>query len=269
MLKNPYARSAYRPIGKEALHNQEYYTEPVDPVVFTGGDIFAYFNNNPVGNLEAINWTKSSEVAGSFVFGQNDALVYASGKRVIVGSMMLAQFDKHALLEEVFNITKNKTTFARDFWNPTIPAYNLRNTSRNPLYASDGKGAGGRTDVVMAGSTSGSPWGQTGDYGLSGVEFQQLQQEQARRAADIAGARKIDYVDQLPPFDVTLVGVTRSGQAARCTIFGVQVNQESGGWAMQDVGNSVGFNFYARHASPWRKVEDPLAAAVQTITRLA
>jgi hypothetical protein len=106
--KNVFQRYAYSP-------RYNYQTEPGldDPmadgnnmVVFSGGDMQAYINNIKVGNLESVTWSISVEVVGNYVMGRRDAVIYTTGKRVVVGSLVLSQYDRHALLEQVFSVSK-------------------------------------------------------------------------------------------------------------------------------------------------------------------
>jgi len=94
---------------------------------------------------------------------------------------------------------------------------------------------------------------------LRGISRTAYEQELLRMETDAArsqGSVKFNYSDQLPPFDLTLVGVTKSGHAARCSIFGMQVTQETAGFSQNDLGNSVGMSFVALAVSPWGSLDD-------------
>lgn len=268
VTSNPYRRTAYSPLDPNALKDQNLYAEENEQqVVFSGADLIAFVNHIKVGNLETITVQTSREVVGNYVMGKADAIQITKGKRVIVGSLMFAQYDKHALLEQVFRMSKSGIKTYGDLWDTRGTANRLRNLEPLSQETRTSKGAGGRT--------------QTGDgyaepaydmdgiaRGLSWTEYQLQLDDQARIAADLVGATKVNYADQIPPFDLTLVGVAPNGRAARCTVFGIDITQETGGWSMQDLGNSVGFSFTARAINPWRAVEfdSTLQGVIQTAT---
>ena len=250
---NVFRRSGYNTmVGVDAEDAAGYVIDEGSKQVFSGGDLTAYVNNIQVGNLESLTFSSSVEVAGQFVMGRRDAVQYTQGKRVIVGSLMFAQYDKHALLEEVFQITRRGRMTQQSFWSPESPASALaqQNTYNNVIIGTQK----GLNNTSLQGNTD-AVFDQAGNLrGLSASEAATQRNAQDQLAAKLQGSIKIDYADQIPPFDLTLVGISRTGAASRCTIFGLTINQETGGWSMQDLGNSVGFSFVALHVSPWRTV---------------
>jgi hypothetical protein len=255
MIKNPFQRFAYssrvtgsgQPIESENDNNL---------VVFSGGDLHAYINNIKVGNLESVTWSISVEVVGNYVMGRRDAVLYTTGKRVVVGSIVLSQYDRHALLEQVFQVTKRGIFNQANLWNPSN---NLKLSGRarenENVIMPDG------INITDTQSTDPNKRGIDAiessvlSRGLSQTAFERQLQSQLIETARIVGTQKFNYSDQLPPFDLTLVGVTKSGDAARCSIFGLQVTQETAGFSQNDLGNSVGMSFVALSVSPWRPVD--------------
>jgi hypothetical protein len=70
-------------------------------------------------------------------------------------------------------------------------------------------------------------------------------------------SEKIRFADQIPPFDITLIGVNDEGAVSRCAFYGVHVTQETGGWSMMDLNNAAGFSFVCMDCEPWRPLNFP------------
>lgn len=260
--KNVFQRYAYSPrFQYQEVDDLNYANQGNNMIVFSGGDMQAYINNIKVGNLESVTWSISVEVVGNYVMGRRDAVIYTTGKRVVVGSMVLSQYDRHALLEQIFQISKRKITSVGSLWEMDK---DFKNKVGQP-------GASETQTTTVPGGTGSNPnWiypetdarqdttGSSATF-LRGVSRTAYEQEVKRMETDAAravGATKFNYSDQLPPFDLTLVGVTKSGDAARCAIFGMQVTQETAGFSQNDLGNSVGMSFVALAVSPWRSIDD-------------
>ncbi len=255
--KNPFQRYAYSPRHLIKGEDPKEFEAGNNLVVFSGGDLQAYINNIKVGNLESVTWSISVEVVGNYVMGRRDAVLYTTGKRVVVGSLVLSQYDRHALLEQVFQISRRGITTVGSLWNPDQNVGAALATERSTITAPGGVNLPGYIDTD-ANKLPGGAVVQGNNFltrGLSQSAFNAQLQENLRDTARLIGAQKFNYSDQIPPFDLTLVGVTKSGEAARCSIFGMQVTQETAGFSQNDLGNSVGMSFVALAVSPWRPVD--------------
>lgn len=256
---NVFQRYAYSPNQGYTTPNGVQANTGQNMVVFAGGDMFAYINNIKVGNLESVTWSISVEVVGNYVMGQRDAVIYTTGKRVVVGSIVLSQYDRHALLEQVFSVSSRLGT------NPTIGSlWQMESVPQNlsagtvpqVLPASALQPINSSQNILPNTQTQ-----QSGSFsplmrGITQQTFNAQLTAEEQDAALAAGSVKFNYSDQLPPFDLTLVGVTKSGDSARCAIFGMQITQETAGFSMNDLGNSVGMSFVALAVSPWRNIDD-------------
>lgn len=250
---NPFRRFAYVPTSGRMLEVQSKYGPGNENLqVFSGGDLQAFVNDIKVGNMESITWSISVEVVGNYVMGRRDPVLYTTGKRVIVGSMVLSQYDRHALLEQVFQMDLRGKRQIADLWSNNTPAQQIRRRD----FALEETGVQGvnPSTLNLASDTRISDPGITLLRGLSPTEYAQQLSDQLTETANLIGAENLQYADQLPPFDVTLVGVNRTGAAAKCTLFGVQVTQETTGYSLNDMGNSVGMSFVCIAVSPWRPV---------------
>jgi hypothetical protein len=251
----------YRIVGED---QRSFDDEMANKPVFTGGDLQAWINNIKVGNLESITCSISVEVAGNYVMGRRDAVLYSTGKRVLVGSLVFSQYDKHALLEQVFQVSRNNIATIGDLWSPDhTDAYSLASDNA-VLTTPTGVGASAAyLELARDEDTGGGSF--LGALGLTREQFNEQLKEQLVTTARLVGARKFNYSDQLPPFDLTLTGVTQAGQAAACSIFGIQISQETFGFSQNDIGNSVGMSFVALAATPWRPVDPSSSGGQVTI----
>ena len=260
---NPTVRSRFSPIDDAFRRVTDQNDGTFIPQTFAGGDLEAYINNIKVANLEAITWSISVEIVGNYAMGQRDALSYTKGKRVIVGSLSMTQWDRHVLLEQVFALSE----FARTGRGPTFQdLYAPGSPSAQILSGNDVPILGTAVTTGVRGSTTQTiPPGQdptlqvittSSTRGLSRTAYENQLKEQIYLTARSKAATRIVYPDQIPPFDLTLVGANPQGAMSFCTIFGIHITQETGGFSMNDVGNTVGMSWTALHVEPWRPVND-------------
>lgn len=257
---NPFQRYAYSPLN---AGNGAYKNIPVDqtifPETFSGGDLQAFINNQKVPNLESITWSISTEIVGNYVMGRRDPMSYTKGKRVIVGSMAFQQWDRHAILEQIYQLSTRGVVDQYDLWNTLggAPASQIIASQDWSIFTTN-KGVNlgnGSTEPTGQGQTIGIGSGVNSFMrGLSQTAWEQELRQQARQTAALIGAQRLSYTDMLPPFDITIVGVNPGGAASFCTIFGIAVSQETAGWSMNDLNNTMGVSFAAMHVSPWRPI---------------
>lgn len=269
---NPWNRRAYGALDP-SFYSDVDSGAPLVPQTFAGRDLVAYINNIKVGNLEAVTWSSSTEVVGNYAMGNADALGYTKGKRVIVGSLSMTQWDRHVLLEQVFNLSgnalsSNKPLTQGDLWSPGSVGNAIR-SSRNFTIAglNTSIGGTGAQQVTQANVDDTTAMLNTSvARGVSRTDYARILRDQVQDAARQMAARRINYSDQIPPFDLTLVGVNDAGYSAYATIFGITITQETAGFSMNDLGNTVGMSFVALNISPWRPVVD-IQQGVATLVR--
>lgn len=259
---NPWQRRAYGALDP-SFYSDVVSTAPLVPQTFAGRDLVAYFNNIKVGNLEAVTWSSSTEVVGNYAMGSADALGYTKGKRVIVGSLSMTQWDRHVLLEQVFNLTGNalagnKPLTQGDLWAPGSTGNSIRANRNFTIQGlSSSTGGVGTQQVAQSFADDVTTMLNTSvARGLSRTDYARILRDQINDAANQMAARRVNYSDQIPPFDITLVGVNDAGYSAYATLFGITVTQETAGFSMNDLGNTVGMSFVALNISPWRPVVD-------------
>lgn len=61
-------------------------------------------------------------------------------------------------------------------------------------------------------------------------------------------------VDQLPPFDVTIVAASENGQISRCALYGVKINAQGLTMSVQDIITETTVNYTARRFEPMKSI---------------
>ena len=259
-VNNVFARGAYsspRPLNGNTAPGK-YQLGSNNEQTFSGHDLQVYFNDLRVGNMEAISWTVSTETVGNYIMGQRDPAAFTQGKRAIVGSIIMQQYAKDALLYEVFQLNLRKINTLGDLWAQDVVASQIAANQQSTSLVS----------AAVAGATVANGLGYSATFNTNtlatnntlagrGLNQAQLDAQLASQIAEtvnIVQNEKVIYPDQLPPFDITLVGVNKAGYAAKCSIFGVEITQSTGSFNQNDMGSSVGMTFVCRMITPWTQI---------------
>lgn len=262
---NPFERRAYSSKNLGLLNvadDREAVINGHNKQPFTGGDLTCYINDRRLDNLESLTASISVEVVGNYTMGSRDPRSFTTGKRVVVGSTVFAQWDRHAFLEEVWRLRNGKNTLGvntlADLWSfdeksVAYAALGLENTTQGATRVTrfvDNTRAYNVPSINFGGASD-----LAGVAGLDPTEFDKRLRNQIQSALRLQGATVIRYSDQIPPFDLTVVGVNLSGYVASGALYGVKVTQETFGWSANDMSNAVGMNFLAVAVEPWGAVE--------------
>ncbi len=190
---------------------------------FSGVDIRAVFGEKIIGELQAISYMITREKAPIYTMGSPDPRAFNRGKRGIAGSLIFIVFDRAALLETMgtesrkYLADKDEPRINRDlafFSTSTYQSLNVEDLS-NPN----------------------TPTGL---------------QEESQRLSDMHEPRQAMYVDQIPPFDVTLTAANEYGQLAVMRILGVEILNEGSGVSIDDIVTEQNMTYVARAVIPWR-----------------
>lgn len=188
----------------------------------SGVEIQAVFNNKKFGDLHMIKYATQRDVANVHVMGVVDAVSVAKGKRSTTGACVFAVFEKDRLLEAV----QDRSVFLTNH-----ELINYGGTYDSKLNSAIQSGGTRRDNVAYSGSVF-----DKSNFGSSRAPM---------------------LIDQIPPFDITLVGVSEaSGQASRMIIHGVQFNSDQGGTSVDDLLLERQVTFLARRISPWTNLDD-------------
>jgi len=245
VAQNPFSRYAYAEYKSNQITTPSQYTLPEENLqVFAGCDLHAYINNTKVGNLESVTWTVSTEAVGNYVMGRRNPVAIVTGKRLIVGSMVFAQYDRHAILQQVFRLKERGIETVSQLWDADLSTQAVNNRIENTANAVKSLGSANKQ-----GQSPRIEYTYNNMRGLTQEQYYTQLSDQVRYTSQLVGAYRVEHTDQLPPFNLTLVGVNKAGAAAKLTIFGMQITQETGGYSQNDMGTNVGVSYYAMNIS--------------------
>lgn len=212
---------------------------------FSGADLVVFFGPRVIGELQQISWGIKREKAPVFTLGSPDPRSFSRGKRGIGGSLVFAQFNRDALIEELVansavwnqiapkamytaagNIAKRGSELFRD-------AMSLTGWNR------EGSGAGTTVPTTSTGAvTSATGAGSAGGTVPIPSGFGVIQ------------AENILYADMIPPFDATLTFANEYGNAAFQKIYDLDILDESSGVSVDTIVMERQMSYVARRISP-------------------
>ena len=219
---------------------------------YSGVDIRVVVNGEAVGSMQAISYAIQREKAPIYVMGRVDPRSFSRGKRGIAGTMISLLLDRHLLYSSSF--VGEEAILDKD-----------------EIFA-----AGGRGDVSQAGRYENANGGE-GNRGVPGLEDYfndaSLNRSDALRAVSdginpISGATgfyydesdldsnyinaPVYYVDQILPFDVTIVAVNEYGNAAQMRMYGCEILNEGSGFSIDDMVVENQMTYICRTILPWQ-----------------
>lgn len=185
---------------------------------FSGADIVATFNSRVIGELQGISYSVTREKAPIYTMGSPDPRSFSRGKRGIAGSLVFIVFDRNALLEELkkeydgLPSVKGFQTFAAN--------------------------VGSYADEILRGALTKEGYAGIArwDEIMTSLGYSQMIERQA----------PIKYVDQLPPFNITVSYSNEYGQRMQTDLFGVEILNNSTGISIDDVVTEQAMTFVAR-----------------------
>ena len=196
---------------------------------YSGSDIHAVFGSTIFGQIQMISYKQDREKAPVYTMGSPDLRTIARGKRLITGACVFVVFDKDALLE----------------------AMNLENgKEKRPFISKDElaqrNGGGVFDEAAKSGGTASV---------LSGARY--------NKPEDFTEQEYAFHLDQLLPFDITIVGSNEYGNVSRMVIKGVELLTEAGGLSIDDMVLEKQVSFIARRIEPWSAVRNPIKAKLK------
>lgn len=202
----------------------------------SGVEIQAVFNDTIFGDMHMIKFATQRDTANVHVMGSVDPVSVAKGKRSTTGACVFAVFDKDRLLDAV----KSSNVF--------LTNHELVN------YGGQSATVGGKTvtndynggNQIRVDGTLGADAGRSIRNTSSVFDTSNF----GKNVAPM-------LIDQIPPFDITLVGVSEStGQVSRMVIHGVQFNSDQGGSSVDELILQRQVTFLASRVTPWQNVSD-------------
>lgn len=203
---------------------------------FSGVDIKGVFANKVVAELQAISYSITREKAPLYTMGAADPRSFSRGKRGIAGTLIFLVFDRHALLGEfgVFAAT------------PSAEHKFLSDKDDIALGAEGGVVDGNiSTELNLNPGAGTSVFATADEQSLTSVGSDQTP----------AWAW---FVDQIPPFDITLAAANEYGALAVMRIYGVEILNEGYGVSIDDIVSEQQMTYVARTLIGWRPVGNGL-----------
>ncbi len=200
-----------------------------------GTEIHAVFNGVKFGDLHMIKYAVQRDVANVHVMGTVDAVGVGKGKRSTTGACIFAVFEKDRLLEAVQGTRKVFLTSHESInYGDNNPVGGIVN---NPLTKNS-------QVAIQSGGTL-RPAATNIEEGNQSIF----------NTFGVAATPKL--IDQIPPFDIVLVGISEaSGHASRMIIHGVQFNSDQGGSSVDDLLLERQVTFIAKRITPWESLSD-------------
>lgn len=219
----------------------------------SGSEIRAVFGNVKFGELQMIKYTTSRQRAPIYTLGSPNARAMARGVRSINGALIFSHLNTKSLVERLADA--GSKVFLGD------------DEIANYVSDSNRRGVEEFTDQqreAIAARQRGGTIGTTGFIGDK-TKFDPFSQGTSLFKAESYGKVVSPYLaDQLPPFDITLVGipevageeVLEDGYAPQSLIIrGVEFTSESSGTSIQDMVVEKQMAFIARTIHEWSTPE--------------
>ena len=193
---------------------------------FSGSDIHAVFGDTIFAQLQMISYKQDREKAPVYTMGSPDLRTIARGKRLITGACVFVVFDRDGLLEAVNNNT---------------------NKNRSPHISKDEASMAGKLPVANANV---SDKNKRAALDLGGT----VSVLDGENGKDAKFTDKVPafHLDQLLPFDITIVGANEYGRVSKMIIRGVELMTEAGGMSIDDLVLEKQVAFIARSIEQWK-----------------
>jgi len=227
----------YTVIGRQSSQTSGL-KELMDFTTFTGANVVATFNNHVQVTLEGITCTVRRETVPLYTMGSPNPRSFAKGKRVITGSMIFSMFDRDELLYSFYPETYGNFDTEGQLGESSGDSW-------DPWDYLDNKDS----------DTSLSVWipvmNHSANAGSGMTEVQQV----GARIGDLFSSRAPHFLDELPPFNVTLTMVNEMGMAAQMRIMGVVIINESHGYSVNTQVPEKTCAFLARDLVPLHPID--------------
>lgn len=188
---------------------------------YSGADIHAVFGDQVFGEIQMISYKQDREKAPVYTMGSADLRTIARGKRLLTGACVFVMFDSDALL---------------DAMNARTP------TSSNQPYIN-------KDDIALRSDVTHDSILDVEKFG--GSKFT----TKFTSEYDFNALSTADHLDQILPFDITIVGANEYGNVSKLTIKGVELMTEAGGMSVDDMVLEKQVSFIARRIEKWTNLK--------------
>lgn len=194
--------------------------------VFSGADVAVIFGDEYIGECMSFTLGINREAGPLYVMGRKSPIAIPKGKRGIGGSFVLAQLGYDALLEYIDAIQKDQ--------------------SRQNIWVR-------KDEVVLQMSGSTADRSKTPEISSAGAANTSASAANIAQS-DLWQAAKPFYVDQIPPFNITVVGVNEQGDKMGFRVYGVTILNNGLGISIDELNIEQKYTFVATAASRMQKL---------------
>ncbi len=192
--------------------------------VFSGADVVAIFGDSHIGECMSFSVGVNREAGPLYVMGRKEPIAIPKGKRGIGGSFILAQLGYDALLEYYGEIMGNATN--KDIWvrsDETVPAI------AQGLMRQENAAVPGRADALQIDPQSGKATTVSTDLWTN--------------------LETPNYADQIPPFNMTVIGVNEQGKKMGFRVYGIAIINDGMGISIDELNIEKRYQFIAQAIS--------------------
>jgi hypothetical protein len=199
---------------------------------FSGSDIRAVIGNIPFAEIQAISYSVTREKAPIYTMGSADPRAFSRNKRGVAGSLVWINFDRHALLNLIYE--GNGVFVANvDDVRPEFNPASQQLISQTAIFTSS-------------------------LFRPVGIPLPTTVDAQDVPINSVSGFKQEAapwYSDQILPFDITLAATNEIGAASTMKIFGVEILNEGSGVSIDDAVTEMQATWVARLVEPWQAVQ--------------
>jgi hypothetical protein len=194
--------------------------------VFSGSDVVVIFGDQYIGECMSFTVGVNREAGPLYTMGRKEPIAIPKGKRGIGGSFILAQLGYDALLEYYSSIMGDKSK--SPIW--------IRKDETIPI--TEGQRVGGQ--VVNANNNTTDINATVNSLKNSGDLWVNLDTP--------------NYVDQMPPFNATIVGVNEQGNKMGFRVYGLTIINEGMALSIEELNMEKRYTFIAQAVSRMTKL---------------
>jgi hypothetical protein len=192
---------------------------------FSGVDIKVVIDGRIAGTMQAVSYAIQREKAPIYVMGRVDPLSFSRGKRGIAGTMISIMLDHREPWASSSQVILDKDEIIPDAFDS---ATNF---------------TGGIDDFA----------------GLSAVDptlgvVPDVDRTVQTSIVDEWQAHAPNYVDQIAPFDISIIAVNEYGRAAMMRIYGCEILNEGSGFSIDDIVIENQMTYVCRTLLPWQRM---------------
>ena len=194
--------------------------------VFSGADVAVIFGDEYIGECMSFTLGINREAGPLYVMGRKSPIAIPKGKRGIGGSFVLAQLGYDALLEYIDSVQKDQSR--QNVW--------IR-----------------KDEIVLQMSGSTADRSRTPEISSAGAATTSATAANIAQS-DLWQAAKPFYVDQIPPFNITIVGVNEQGDKMGFRVYNVTILNNGVGISIDELNIEQKYTFVATAASRMQKL---------------